>query len=105
MELVWSAEAADDLDAAIDYIANDLGSPMAAENLFASILEKAQLFADYPGAGSVLRTQGGIDTGYRYMICGNWMLFCTLDESRALVVRVLYGKSDYMRTLFGGVDG
>lgn len=55
----------------------------------------------FPGAGSILRTQSGIDTGYRYMVSGNWMMFISVGESRALVVRVLYGKSDYMRTLFG----
>lgn len=105
MELAWSAEAVDDLDAAIEYISNDLGNPMAAERLFESILDKARLFADFPEAGSVLRTLSGIDTGYRYMICGKWMVFFALDESRVLVVRVLYGKSDYLRTLFGEIDG
>lgn len=89
MELAWSTDAVEDLDAAIEYISNDLGSSKAAERLFESVLEKAQLFADFPGAGSVLRTQSGIDTGYRYMICGNWMVFFMPNESRALVVRVL----------------
>ena len=51
-------------------------------------------------SGTVLRTLNGIDTGYRYMVCGNWMVFLELDNERALVVRVLYAKSDYMRTLF-----
>jgi plasmid stabilization system protein ParE len=105
MELAWSADAVDDVERALDYISNDLASPMAAEHLLRSILKKAQLFSDFPGAGTVLRTQGGIDTGYRYMICGNWMVFFTLDGSLALVVRVLYGKSDYMRTLFGEIEG
>lgn len=101
MELTWSADAADDLDAAIEYISNDLGSPVAAQRLFDFIVEKAQLFADYPGAGTVLRTRTDIDTGYRYMISGNWMVFFSLKDGEALVVRVLYGKSEYMKTLFG----
>lgn len=104
MELVWSADAADDLDAAVEYISNDLGSPMAAERLFESIIEKARLFADFPGAATVLHTQSGIDTGYRYMVSGNWMAFFSLEAERALVVRVLYGKSDYMKTLFGETE-
>lgn len=49
----------------------------------------------------MLRTTHGIDTGYRYMICGNWMVFFTVGEEQALLVRILYGKSDYMRMLFG----
>ena len=105
MELVWSPAAVDDLNAAADYIESELGSPMAARRLVDSVTEKAQLFADVPGAGTVLRTLNGVDTGYRYVLSGNWMVFLACDNGRALVVRVLYAKSDYMRTLFGEIDG
>lgn len=105
MELVWSPAAVDDLNAAADYIESELASPTAARRLVDSVIEKAQMFADVPGAGAVLRTLSGIDTGYRYMLSGNWMVFLEHDDRRALVVRVLYAKSDYMRTLFGEIDG
>ena len=32
------------------------------------------------------------------------MAFLVRGNGRALVVRVLYAKSDYMRTLFGEID-
>ena len=32
------------------------------------------------------------------------MVFLECDNGRALVVRALYAKSDYMRTLFGEID-
>lgn len=91
----------DDLYALVDYISDDLGSSASAQRLFESILEKARLFADFPGAAAILRTQGGANTGYSYVVCENWMLFFGLEGQRALVVRVLYGKSDYMKALFG----
>jgi plasmid stabilization system protein ParE len=103
MELIWSPAAVDDLNAAADYIESELASPMAARRLVDSVIEKAQLFADVPGAGTVLRTLSGIDTGYRYMLSGNWMVFLRCVDGRALVVRVLYAKSNYMRTLFGEI--
>ena len=105
MELAWSPAAVDDLSAAADYIESELASPMAARRLVDSVIEKAQLFADVPGAGTALRTLSGIDTGYRYMVCGSWMVFLELNNGWALVVRVLYAKSDYTRTLFGEIDG
>lgn len=105
MELVWSPVAVDDLKAATDYIESELASPMAARSLVDSVVEKAQLFADARGAGMVLRTLNGVDTGYRYMLSGNWMVFLKRYNGRALVVRVLYAKSDYMRTLFGEASG
>ena len=87
MELAWSSAAVDDLEAAVDYVEPELASPMAARRL-----------------GTALRALNGIDTGYRYMVSGNWMVFLSCGSGRALVVRVLYAKSDYMRTLFGEVD-
>ena len=103
MELVWSPAALEDLSAAVDYIEFDLGSPKAAQHLLDSVLEKAELAACVPGAGTVLRTVRGIDSGYRYVVCGNWMVFFECGQGRILVVRILYAKSDYMKTLFGEV--
>lgn len=103
MELAWSPAAVDDLSAAASYIESELASPMAARRLVDSVIEKAQLFADVPGAGTALRTLNGIDTGYRYMTSGSWMVFLSCGSGRVLVVRVLYAKSDYMRTLFGEI--
>ena len=104
MELVWSPAAVDDLSSAADYIQSELASPMAASRLVDSVVEKAQLFADAPGAGTVLRTLSGIDTGYRYMLAGNWMVFFECSDGRGFVVRVLYARSDYMKALFGGTS-
>lgn len=103
MELAWSLAVANDLDTAIDYIESELVSPLAARRLVDSVIEKAQLLADVPGAGTALRTLNGVDTGYRYMSSGSWMVFLSCGSGRALVVRVLYAKSDCMRTLFGEI--
>lgn len=35
------------------------------------------------------------------MITGNWMIFFVIQDDGVLVVRILYGKSDYMQILFG----
>ena len=104
MELVWSPAAVDDLNAAAEYIETELASPMAAKRLVESVMEKAQLFADVPGAATVLRTIRGTDTGYRYMVSGNWMVFFECSQNRALVVRIPYAKSDYMKKLFGDIN-
>ena len=104
MELAWSPAALDDISAAADYMEYELANPMAAKRFAETVIEKAQLFADVPGSGLVLRTVNGNDTGYRYMLAGNWMVFLECTERRALVVRVLYAKSDYMKVLFGEIE-
>ena len=100
MELAWSPAAVEDLASAADYIEFDLSSPTAAKRLVESVIEKAQLFADIPGSGTILRTAFGLDTGYRYMVSNNWMIFFACNQEQALVVRILYAKSDYMKKLF-----
>lgn len=100
MRLEWSPAAADDIAAALDCIESDLESPKAAEKLYREAVRKAGLFAEVPGSGVVLRTISGVDTGYRYLACGNWMLFLRCVDDRAVVVRFLYAKSDCTRALF-----
>ena len=104
MKLVWSPAALDDLKSAIDYIEFDLDSPMATKRFYESILDKPHLFANVPGSGITLKTTRDIDTGYRYIVCENWIFFFMIEENQALVVRLLYGRSNYMRTLFGDID-
>ena len=50
-----------------------IGAQRPREQTSVPCSEKAQLFADVPGAGTVLRTLSGIETGYRYMLAGNRM--------------------------------
>lgn len=50
MELVWSPAAVGDLNAAADYVEFELASPMTARRLIDSVIAKAQLSADVPGA-------------------------------------------------------
>lgn len=35
------------------------------------------------------------------MLCGNWMIFFSCTSEEALVVRILYARSNYMKVLFG----
>ena len=50
-----------------------------------SVIEKAQLFVDVTGAGTMLPTFNGIDAGCRYLLSGNQTVFLGCDKGRALV--------------------
>ena len=99
MKVVWSPEARDDITAALDYIEYDLDSPMAAARLYDAVKEKIALLAAVPGAGVILQ-RNGQPSPFRYAIAGNWMVFVTYADDYMQVVRILYGKSDYMKALF-----
>lgn len=99
MNVVWSPEAEDDLTEALDYIEYELGSPIAAARLYDAIKAKIDLIAAVPGSSVILK-RNGIPSGYCYTIAGSFMVFVMYSENEMRVVRILYGKSDYMRILF-----
>ena len=52
-----------------------------------------------PKSGSPLYYEGGF-TGYYFVAFMAYIAFYRVQEDRILVDRVVYGKSDYIRTLF-----
>ena len=55
----------------------------------------------FPEMGSPLSARVRLATDYRYLVCGNYTAFYRLESGTVLVVRVLYGRRDFMKTLFG----
>ena len=40
-------------------------------------------------------------TQFRYLVCGNYTAFYRAEPDAVYVVRILYGRRDFMRILFG----
>ena len=51
--------------------------------------------------GAPLASILDIDTEYRYLVTGNYMTFYRVFQNEVYVDRILYGRRDYMRILFG----
>lgn len=49
--------------------------------------------------GTLLDPMIGL-TAYRYLLCGNYMVFYHVQQNAVRVDRVLYARSDYMSVLF-----
>jgi plasmid stabilization system protein ParE len=56
---------------------------------------------DFPEMGAPLLVSGKQSVPYRYLVCGQYLIFYHLEEERVLVDRVLYGRRNYMALLFG----
>ena len=54
-------------------------------------------------AGVSLSGITGFDTAYRFLVYGNYLAFYKTVEDAVFVDRVLYGRRDYMRILFGEI--
>ncbi len=100
-EIVFSPEAISDLKQTVKYITEDLQSEQAARNTMQRIISKIRMLEDFPGTGSSLSAVVDFETDYRYLVCGNYTAFYRWENGTVYVVRVLYGRRDFMRILFG----
>ena len=97
----YSVEARRDLDDIWDYIVSDLCNPAAAERMVSRIMDDVDQLADFSGIGSPLAAIADTDTDYRYLVTGNYITFYRVQGSDVYVDRILYGRRDYLRILFG----
>jgi len=84
-----------------DYIAGELNSPKAALNTVNKIQNAIERLALFPLSGAPLSSIGDIVTDYRFLVCGNYLVFYRLREGEVFIDRILYGRRDYLAILFG----
>lgn len=99
-ELRISPEAAKDLREIREHIAVRLSAPAAAQKLVSRILQSIRGLAEFPTSGPCLSSVLNIETDYRFLVCGNYLIFYRVEQQTVFIVRVLYGKRDYMKLLF-----
>lgn len=97
----FSPQAALDLQETATYITEELSNEQAAKNVIAKIIDRIHVLADFPESGAKLSTIIPVDTDYRFVVCGNYTAFYRYAEGVVYVVRILYGRRNFMRVLFG----
>lgn len=102
-KVVYSPLAQNDLEEILNYITEELASPNAAVNTVGSILDRADLLALFPDSGTPLSSIYPITSGYRFAQSGNYLIFYRHIEN-VYIDRILYAKSDYLKTLFGDIS-
>ena len=100
-EIRFSPEALSDLKDIKSYIKEDLRSEQAADNTIKEILKHIRKLSDFPQSGAPLSSVVGIETNYRFIVSGNYTAFYNYENDSVFILRVLYGRRDFMRILFG----
>jgi len=104
-KLKISPEAKNDLMEIKNYISDELHNPQAAVNLIVKITEKIRGLLKYPGIGSSLSAVIDIQTEYRFLVWDNYLIFYRYEDEAVYVIRILYGRRDYLRVLFNDLSG
>jgi plasmid stabilization system protein ParE len=99
-----SPEAANDLREIKEYIAVELENPAAAVSTVSKITKAIRGLAKFPDIGAYLSSKVSIPTDYRFLVVGSYLAFYRHGRDEVHVIRVLYGKRDYMKILFGEAD-
>lgn len=100
IKIRYSAAAIQDLEEIGDYIANTLKSPKAALNTVNRIQDTVDKLADIPFIGSLLSCVVKTESNYRFLVCGNYLIFYRAHMDSVYISRVLYSRRDYMTILF-----
>ena len=100
-KIQYSKAAIQDLENICDYIAEELKNPVAALNTANKIQDAIDRLADFPHIGSPLSSLIEISTDYRFLVCGNYLVFYRPKEDEIYIDRIIYGRRDYLSILFG----
>jgi len=92
-----SPEAQKDLHDIKRYIAEELCNPGAATNIVAKITNQIRELLNYPEMGAPLDSIVGMHTDYRFLLCGNYIVFYRYCKCAVNVTRVLYGRRDFIK--------
>lgn len=92
--------ALSDMNEIADYIEIHLQNPASAHTLIRRFRDLIMSLELFPEMGAPLLTSAMSDCSYRYLVCGNYMVFYHISEESVLIDRVLYGRRDYMSLLF-----
>ena len=95
-----SPAAQDDLSEIKAYIAEDLENPQAALSTVSKITKTIRLLQEHALIGTLLSSVADVNSDYRYLVSGSYMVFYRVSDKDVFIDRVLYGRRDYLRILF-----
>jgi plasmid stabilization system protein ParE len=100
----YSQVAIGDLEQISDYIAEELKNPTAAFNTINRIQDAIDNLSHAPRIGAPLSVRYMSAKDYRFLVCKSYMVFYREKGDEVYIDRILYGKRDYLRILFGSLS-
>ena len=97
----YTPEAESDLTGIKKYISEQLMNPTAALSTVTKIIKRIRILEQFPELGTKLSSIIDINTDYRFLVCANYLAFYRIDGNDVFIIRVLYGRRDYITVLFG----
>lgn len=106
MKLRYTPEAISDIQEIKRYIQHTLHNPTAAARIAKAILDTCSSLKTFPQMGMSVQSKTGFETDLRMLPCENWIAVYRIepDSDAVSVARIIDGRQDYMRILFGEIN-
>ncbi|MDQ6418920.1 type II toxin-antitoxin system RelE/ParE family toxin [Paenibacillus sp. LHD-117] len=100
-KIKYTPAAVDDMDEIFSYLSQD--NVDAAENLLNKLAGQISQLGEFPQLGSVLAEDEYtlIERGYRFIVVHPYLVFYRILGDTVVIHRILHGRRDYLRELFG----
>lgn len=101
MKLRINPEVIEDIAEIKRYIREELCNPSAADRIAKRIVSSYKELKNAPFIGASLDSILEVKTDYRFLVCGNYLIFYKVKNDVISVYRVMNGRRDYCRQLLG----
>jgi addiction module RelE/StbE family toxin len=95
-----SPNAEKDLYEIKDHIEKILENPQAALSTVAKITKTIRRLREHALIGAPFSAIAKVNSEYRYLVSGNYLVFYRVVDKDVFIDRILYGRRDYLRILF-----
>ena len=83
-----------------EYIVDNLDNPNAAKSTLTQITSRIRILQEHAYAGAMLSSIVNVESDYRFLASGNYLIFYRVRGTDIFVDRILYSRRDYIRVLF-----
>ncbi len=101
MKLRINPEVIEEIAEIKRYIREELCNPTAADRIAKRIVSAYKGLKTAPFIGAPLDSVLEVKTDYRFLVCGNYLIFYKVKDDVISIYRVMNGRRDYCRQLFG----
>lgn len=101
MKLRINPEVIEDIAEIKQYIREELCNSTAADRIAKRIISAYKGLKTAPFIGAPLDSVLEVKTDYRFLVCGNYIIFYKVKDDVISIYRVMNGRRDYCRQLFG----
>ena len=102
-KITFSKKAISDIDIVGGNVFKACQDIKKTQDYINKLLDKIYSKSDFPESGTPFYFLG-YKTKYRYVIYKHYMAFYTIEDDEIVVIRIVYGKSDYTSDLLNQIQ-